>query len=87
MSTLSLRRESFLGTLLRPLRFIFIQLNFCFPVFQAMWERAGEIAIVFGLLWIWSAYYLRFVDRAERNARPPAVAKLPAPPRPPKSGN
>jgi hypothetical protein len=30
-----------------------------------MWERVGEIAIVFGLLWIWSAYYLRFVDRDE----------------------
>jgi hypothetical protein len=36
-----------------------------------MWERVGEIAIVFGLLWIWSGYYLRFADRAEKSDKPP----------------
>jgi len=43
-----------------------------------MWERVSEIAIVLGLLWVWSAYYLRFVDRAERQAKPPRPEKLPA---------
>jgi hypothetical protein len=34
-----------------------------------MWERVGEIAIVIALLWLWSAYYLRFADRARRDSQ------------------
>jgi hypothetical protein len=41
----------------------------------AMWERVGEIAIVIALLWLWSAYYLRFADRARQDSQQDSPAR------------